>query len=225
MSMNVVERIDNFVKVRYVLASVFDKSGLETFIPELIRINPEVKIFSTGGTYKKIKEILGDTADFFLTQVSEYTGQPETQGGLVKTLDFKIYLGLLTETYNDAHNEDIRRTGSVHIDMTLCNLYPFKETISKEGVTVEMARGNIDIGGPSMIRASAKNYIRVASVVDPSDYTTILSEMDSNNGAISLGLRYRLAQKAFDHTAVYDRTIADFMGSRTIDEVAGCYTL
>ena len=225
MSMNVVERIDDFVKVRHVLASVFDKSGLETFIPELIRTNPEVKIFSTGGTYKKIKEILGDTADSFLTPVSEYTGQPETQGGLVKTLDFKIYLGLLTETYNDAHNEDIRRTGSVHIDMTLCNLYPFKDTISKEGVTVEMARGNIDIGGPCMIRASAKNYIRVASVVDPSDYTTILSEMDSNNGAISLGLRYRLAQKAFDHTAVYDRTIADFLDSRTIDEMAACYTL
>jgi phosphoribosylaminoimidazolecarboxamide formyltransferase/IMP cyclohydrolase len=223
--MNVVERIDDFVKVRHVLASVFDKSGLETFIPELIRINPEVKIFSTGGTYKKIKKILGDTADSFLTPVSEYTGQPETQGGLVKTLDFKIYLGLLTETYNNAHNEDIRRTGSVHIDMTLCNLYPFKETISKEGVTVEMARGNIDIGGPCMIRASAKNYIRVASVVDPSDYTTILSEMDSNSGAISLGLRYRLAQKAFDHTAVYDRTIADFLGSRTIDDVAGCYTI
>jgi phosphoribosylaminoimidazolecarboxamide formyltransferase/IMP cyclohydrolase len=223
--MKVVERIDDFVKVRHVLASVFDKSGLETFIPELIRINPEVKIFSTGGTYKKIKKILGDTADSFLTPVSEYTGQPETQGGLVKTLDFKIYLGLLTETYNNAHNEDIRRTGSVHIDMTLCNLYPFKETISKEGVTVEMARGNIDIGGPCMIRASAKNYIRVASVVDPSDYTTILSEMDSNSGAISLGLRYRLAQKAFDHTAVYDRTIADFLGSRTIDDVAGCYTI
>jgi phosphoribosylaminoimidazolecarboxamide formyltransferase/IMP cyclohydrolase len=223
--MNVVERIDDFVKVRHVLASVFDKSGLETFIPELIRINPEVKIFSTGGTYKKIKEILGDTADSCLTPVSEYTGQPETQGGLVKTLDFKIYLGLLTETYNDAHNEDIRRTGSVHIDMTLCNLYPFKDTISKEGVTVEMARGNIDIGGPCMIRASAKNYIRVASVVDPSDYTTILSEMDSNSGAISLGLRYRLAQKAFDHTAVYDRTIADFLDSRTIDEMAACYTL
>jgi phosphoribosylaminoimidazolecarboxamide formyltransferase / IMP cyclohydrolase len=225
MSMNVVERIDDLVKVRHVLASVFDKSGLETFIPELIRINPEVKIFSTGGTYKKIKEILGDKADSCLTQVSDYTGQPETQGGLVKTLDFKIYLGLLTETYNDAHNEDLQRTGSVQIDMTLCNLYPFKDTISKEGVTVEMARGNIDIGGPCMIRASAKNYIRVASVVDPSDYTAILSEMNSNNGSISVGLRYRLAQKAFDHTAVYDRTIADFLGSRTFDEMAGCYTL
>jgi len=225
MSMNVVERIDDFVKVKHVLVSVFDKSGLENFIPELVRINPEVKIFSTGGTYKKIKEILGNTADVCLTQVSDYTGQPETQGGLVKTLDFKIYLGLLTETYNDAHNEDIQRTGAAHIDMTLCNLYPFKDTISKEGVTVEMARGNIDIGGPCMIRASAKNYIRVASVVDPSDYTAILSEMNSNNGSISLGLRYRLAQKAFDHTAVYDRTIADFLSSRTFDEMTGCYTL
>ncbi len=223
MTMNVVERIDDAVKVRHVLASVFDKSGLETFIPELIRINPGIKIFSTGGTYQKIKEILGETADSCLMQVSDYTGQPETQGGLVKTLDFKIYLGLLTETYNDAHNADIQRTGAVHIDMTLCNLYPFKDTISKSGVTVEMARGNIDIGGPCMIRASAKNFIRVASVVDPSDYSAILSEMSSNDGVISLQLRYRLARKAFDHTAVYDRTIADFLGSRSFDEVKKCY--
>jgi phosphoribosylaminoimidazolecarboxamide formyltransferase / IMP cyclohydrolase len=225
MTMNVVERIDDLVKVRHVLASVFDKSGLEEFIPELIGINPGIKIFSTGGTYKRIREILGETADSCLTQVSDYTGQPETQGGLVKTLDFKIYLGLLTETYNDAHNADIQRTGSVHIDMTLCNLYPFKDTISKSGVTVEMARGNIDIGGPCMIRASAKNFIRVASVVDPSDYSAILSEMTSNGGAISLQLRYRLAKKAFDHTAVYDRTIADFFGSRSFDEVTKCYHL
>lgn len=223
MSINVVEKIDDLVKVKHVLASVFDKSGLESFIPELLRINPEIKFFSTGGTYKKIKEILGKAADSCLTQVSDYTGQPETQGGLVKTLDFKIYLGLLTETYNDAHNEDIQRTGSVHIDMTLCNLYPFKDTISKPDVTVEMARGNIDIGGPCMIRASAKNYLRVASVVDPSDYAAILSEMKSNNGSISLGLRYRLARKAFDHTAVYDRTIADFLGSSAFDEAAACY--
>jgi len=225
MSINVVEKVDDRVKVRHVLASVFDKRGLESFIPELLGINPEIKIFSTGGTYKKIKEILGKAAESCLTQVSDYTGQPETQGGLVKTLDFKIYLGLLTETYNDAHNEDIRRTGSVHIDMTLCNLYPFKDTISKADVTVEMARGNIDIGGPCMIRASAKNYLRVASVVDPSDYAAILSEMKSNNGSISLKLRYRLARKAFDHTAVYDRTIADFMGSKSFDTASACYTL
>jgi len=225
MSINVVEKIDEFVKVRHVLASVFDKSGLETFIPELLRINPEIKFFSTGGTYSKLKEILGEAADSCLTQVSDYTGQPETQGGLVKTLDFKIYLGLLTETYNDAHNEDIRRTGSVHIDMVVGNLYPFKDTISKPDVTVELARGNIDIGGPCMIRASAKNYLRVASVVDPSDYATIMSEMKTNNGSISLGLRYRLAQKAFAYTAVYDHTIADFLGSRSFDDVQSCYQL
>lgn len=223
MSMNVVEKIDDLVKVRHVLASVFDKSGLEGFIPELLRINPEIKLFSTGGTYTKIKEIIGDAAESCLTQVSDYTGQPETQGGLVKTLDFKIYLGLLTETYNDAHNEDIMRTGSVHIDMVIGNLYPFKDTISKPDVTVEAARGNIDIGGPCMIRASAKNYIRVASVVDPSDYGKIISEMEANNGSIPLGLRFRLAQKAFEYTAAYDRTIAEFLGSRAFEEVKGCY--
>jgi len=223
MSMNVVEKIDDLVKVRHVLASVFDKRGLEGFIPELLRINPEIKLFSTGGTYTKIKEIIGDAAESCLTQVSDYTGQPETQGGLVKTLDFKIYLGLLTETYNDAHNDDIKRTGSVHIDMVIGNLYPFKDTISKPDVTVEAARGNIDIGGPCMIRASAKNYIRVASVVDPSDYGEIISEMEANKGSIPLGLRFRLAQKAFEYTAVYDRTIAEFLGSSAFEDVKGCY--
>ena len=223
MSINVVEKIDDFVKVKNVLASVFDKSGLEAFVPEMLSINPEITFFSTGGTFSKIKEILGTSAESRLMQVSDYTGQPETQGGLVKTLDFKIYLGLLTETYNDAHDDDIKRTGSVHIDMVIGNLYPFKATISKPDVTVEMARGNIDIGGPCMIRASAKNYLRVASVVDPSDYGTILSEMKTNNGSISLDLRYRLAQKAFAYTATYDRTIADFLGSKTFDDVKGCY--
>jgi len=223
MSMNVVEKIDDLVMVRHVLASVFDKTGLEEFMPELLKINPEIKIFSTGGTYAKLKEILGEEAESCLTQVSDYTGQPETQGGLVKTLDFKIYLGLLTETYNDAHNEDIKRTGSIHIDMVIGNLYPFQDTISQPDVTVEMARGNIDIGGPCMIRASAKNYIRVASVVDPSDYNAIISEMQVNNGAISLDLRYRLAQKAFQYTAVYDRTIADFLGSAAHEDVKNCY--
>ena len=223
MSINVVDKIDDLVKVKHVLASVSDKNGLETFIPALLRINPQIKIFSTGGTFGRIKEILGQAAGTCLTQVSDYTGQPETQGGLVKTLDFKIYLGLLTETYNDAHNGDLKRTGSIPIDMVVCNLYPFKQTISKADVTVELARGNIDIGGPCMIRAAAKNYLRVASVVDPSDYSTILSEMQAKDGSISLGMRYRLAQKAFDHTAVYDRTIADFLASRSFDEARACY--
>lgn len=225
MSINVVEKIDDFVKVRHVLVSVSEKRGLDDFAPKLLEINPDLKIFSTGGTYTRIKEILGDGALSCLTQVSDYTGQPETQGGLVKTLDFKIYLGLLTETYNDAHKEDLKRTNSVPIDMVVVNLYPFKETISKENVTVEQARGNIDIGGPCMIRASAKNYLRVASVVDPSDYEMILTEMEANNGMTSLDLRFRLAQKAFEHTAVYDRTIGDFLGSKSFGDLKSCYNI
>jgi phosphoribosylaminoimidazolecarboxamide formyltransferase/IMP cyclohydrolase len=223
MAINIVDKIDSLVSVRHVLMSVSDKSGLVSFVPQLMSVNPEIKIFSTGGTYGRLREILGTEADAHLMKVSEYTGQPETQGGLVKTLDFKIYLGLLTETYNEAHQGDLERTGSVPIDMVVVNLYPFKETISKPDVTVEQARGNIDIGGPCMIRASAKNFIRVASVVDPGDYNAIVAELKANSGALSLDMRFRLAQKAFDHTAVYDRAIADFLGDRTVEDVAGCY--
>jgi len=223
MSINVVEKIDEYVKVRHLLVSVSDKQGLDGFIPQLLEINPYVKIFSTGGTFSKIKEILGEKASLCLTQVSDYTGQPETQGGLVKTLDFKIYLGLLTETYNDAHKKDLSRTGSVPIDMVICNLYPFKETIAKQGVTVEQARGNIDIGGPCMIRASAKNYLRVASVIDPLDYEKIISEMKANDGKTSLELRFDLAQKAFAHTAGYDSTIAEYFASKSSNDLKKCY--
>jgi phosphoribosylaminoimidazolecarboxamide formyltransferase/IMP cyclohydrolase len=225
MSINVVTKIDDVVKVRHVLVSVSDKSGLETLIPGLVQINPGIKIFSTGGTFGRIREILGTAADRCLTQVSEYTGQAETQGGLVKTLDFKIYLGLLTETYNDAHQADLVRTTSVPIDMVVVNLYPFKATIAQPGVTVEGARGNIDIGGPCMIRAAAKNFIRVASVVDPTDYPMILSQMQGQDGTTTLETRFRLAQKAFQHTAAYDRAIADYLDARALTDVKACYSL
>ena len=224
MSMNIVDKIDSRVKIRNILVSVSDKAGLEKLIPGLKKINPDIRIFSTGGTFKRIHDILGSAADGCLIQVSDYTGQPETQGGLVKTLDFKIYLGLLTETYNPSHQADLERTRGVPIDMVVVNLYPFKETIAKEDVTVEGARGNIDIGGPCMIRASAKNFIRVASVVDPGDYAHILGELSVQKGCTSLALRYQLACKAFDHTAEYDRAIADFLASQGDHAVQACYT-
>jgi phosphoribosylaminoimidazolecarboxamide formyltransferase/IMP cyclohydrolase len=223
MSINVVEKIDAFVTLKHALVSVSDKGGLDTFVPQLLEINPDLKLFSTGGTYNRLKEILGDRAETCLTQVSAYTGQPETQGGLVKTLDFKIYLGLLTETYNEAHQADLKRTGSVPIDMVVVNLYPFKETISQPDVTVEQARGNIDIGGPCMIRAAAKNFIRVAPVVDPAEFGRIGSELRAHDGRLPLDLRFRLAGKAFAHTAVYDRAIADFIADRNIEDVRRCY--
>jgi phosphoribosylaminoimidazolecarboxamide formyltransferase/IMP cyclohydrolase len=104
------------------------------------------------------------------------------------------------------------------------NLYPFQATIAREDVTVEKARGNIDIGGPCMIRASAKNYIRVASVVDPNDYGRIIDELSAHNGCTSLKMRYRLACKAFAHTAAYDGAIAAYLAERSETQVDACYS-
>jgi len=222
MSINIVDKIDRLVPVRNILVSVSDKSGLDQFIPELIKILPDIKIISTGGTYQRIKDIL--QSEQHLVMISNYTGQPETQGGLVKTLDFKIYLGLLTETYNDAHQKDMERTQASPIDMVVVNLYPFKETIAKKDVTIEQARGNIDIGGPCMIRASAKNFLRVASVVDPSDYGEIIQDIQKNNGCTSLETRFKLAQKAFGHTHEYDANIHKYLNEQMFESVSACYS-
>ena len=224
MSVNIVRDIDDWVRVQHVLMSVSDKRGLDVLVPGLVSVNENLKIFSTGGTYKRIAELLGEAgAKKHLTKVSDYTGQPETQGGLVKTLDFKIYLGLLTETHNDAHQGDLKRTGAVPIDMVVVNLYPFKETIAKADVTVEMARANIDIGGPCMVRASAKNYLRVASVTDPGDYPSIIKMLKHSGGRIDLQARFALARKAFAHTAEYDGTIAKFLAESPDEKMESCY--
>ena len=224
MSLNIVGEIDNRVAVRHVLMSVSDKTGLETFVPALVKACPGVKIYSTGGTYAKVKEILGEKASETLVAVSDYTGQPEMQGGLVKTLDFKIYLGLLSETYNDAHQADLKRLSAQPIDMVVVNLYPFQATVAKAGVTPEMARTNIDIGGPCMVRASAKNYLRVASVTDPGDYANIAQELEAHGGTLGLDTRFRLMKKAFAHTAAYDTAIAGFFAGTPWEQVDGCYS-
>ena len=224
MALNIVEKIDDAVKVNHVIASVSDKTGLDVLIPGLIEINPDVMIYSTGGTYKMIREILSEeNTSKNLTAVSDYTGQPEMQGGLVKTLDFKIYLGLLSETYNEAHADDLKRVNAVAIDMVVVNLYPFRETVAKPDVTPELARTNIDIGGPCMVRASAKNFLRVASLTDPADYGRILDELRESNGCISLRTRFELAKKAFAHTAEYDTAISEYLAEREFNEVKGCY--
>lgn len=223
MSLNIVRKIDDRVAVKNVLMSVSDKTGLETFVPALVKACPGVKIYSTGGTFAKVKEILGEKASDTLVSVSDYTGQPEMQGGLVKTLDFKIYLGLLSETYNDAHQTDLKRLSACPIDMVVVNLYPFRETVARPDVTPEMARTNIDIGGPCMVRASAKNYLRVASVTDPLDYAAIAAELAAHSGTIGLDTRFRLMKKAFAHTAEYDTAISKFFATRTWQEVEATY--
>jgi phosphoribosylaminoimidazolecarboxamide formyltransferase/IMP cyclohydrolase len=220
---NVVEKIEDLVEVRQVLISVSDKTGLENFVPQLLELCPRARILSTGGTFARLAEILGPAAARRLVQVSDYTGQPETQGGLVKTLDFKIYLGLLTETFNPDHQRDLKRTNAQPIDMVVVNLYPFQDTVARPGVTVEQARANIDIGGPCMIRAAAKNHLRVASVVSPRDYPKILRELNDHHGSVTLKLRFNLAQKAFAHTAGYDQAIAAYLRAQTPAKVKKSY--
>ena len=211
MSINKVETIDGPVRVKTVLVSVFDKRDLDLLVRGLRAANPDLRILSTGGTHAAIEKLLGDSASRALQQVSDYTGQPEMQGGLVKTLDFKIYLGLLSETYNPAHQADLARTGSVPIDMVVVNLYPFQKIIALDGTNLEDARGNIDIGGPCMIRAAAKNFHRVAVLTDPADYPEIVNEVGKSGGTLGLATRFTLAQKAFAMTARYDGAIAEYL--------------
>lgn len=223
MALNRVSKIDEMVQVKNVLISVSNKDNIELLVNGLVAANPEVTIFSTGGTFTKIKEILGEGWEKNLRAVSEFTGQPEMQGGLVKTLDFKIYLGILSETYNDSHNDDLKRTEGVPLDMVVVNLYPFKETISKEGVTVEDARANIDIGGPCMLRASAKNYLRVVSVSNPLKYAELVDELKNNNGSLSFETRFDCARDSFSHTADYDAAISEFLLKQDVANVPSIY--
>ncbi|MBA7542832.1 Bifunctional purine biosynthesis protein PurH [subsurface metagenome] len=225
MALNIVNQIDNLVKVERVLVSVYDKSGLDAIIPALVEINPEIKFYSTGGTYTRLKELLGAGFEANLIKVADYTGQPEMQGGLVKTLDFKIYLGLLSETYNQDHKEDLNRCQAVELDMVIANLYPFMEVISRAATTTEMARGNIDIGGPAMIRAAAKNFLRVAALTEPADYSNIISELKNSGGFLTLETRFTLARKAFELTAGYDRAIGDYLARQDYQQLASCYKI
>jgi phosphoribosylaminoimidazolecarboxamide formyltransferase / IMP cyclohydrolase len=223
MALNIVREIDGDVRIRNVLISVSNKEGLESFVTGLMSSCEGVRIFSTGGTYALLQSLPG--ADKHLVSVSDYTGQPEMQGGLVKTLDFKIYLGLLSETYNKEHQSDLARTEAVAIDMVVVNLYPFQQTVAKQGVTPEEARTNIDIGGPCMIRAAAKNYLRVASVTDPSDYEILLADLVGRDGKIPLSMRFALMKKAFAHTAAYDAAIAAHFAGVPEPAMKSCYTI
>ena len=223
MAINRVETIDDRVRVKTVLASVSDKTGLAELAVALFGAIPDLRILSTGGTYAALEKALGAHATRCLQQVSAYTGQPEMQGGLVKTLDFRIYLGLLSETHNPAHAADLARTGAVPIDLVVVNLYPFQETVARDGATFEDARGNIDIGGPCMVRAAAKNFHRVAVLTDPQDYAGLAAELAGHDGTLGLGTRYRLAQKAFQAISEYDAAIARHLSETPFETARAPY--
>jgi phosphoribosylaminoimidazolecarboxamide formyltransferase/IMP cyclohydrolase len=222
--MRVVTEIDDLVPVKVVLASVFDKTGLEGLIPDLIAQCPEIKIVSTGGTYGKIKDIIASNAPSTLQPIEEFTGAPETEGGLVKTLSRKKSLALLTETYCESHQHDLKKENVTPIDVVIGNLYPFADVVSGNDVTPELARMNIDIGGPNMVREAAKNFHRCAAIVDPGDYGVFLDELKKNHGAMGLEFRFACMKKAFDHIATYNRAIADYFKGVGPDQVRACYS-
>jgi phosphoribosylaminoimidazolecarboxamide formyltransferase/IMP cyclohydrolase len=211
------------VAARNVLVSTYDKSGLADFVRGIAAFCPGIRFYSTGGTFDALAETLGRGAH--LVKVSDYTGQGEMKGGLVKTLDWKIYLGLLAESGDAAHAADLERTGSVAFDMVIANLYPFAEAAADPRSAPEELRQRIDIGGPSMLRAAAKNYLRVASVSGPAQYGALLDELRETKGSTRLETRRRLAAEAFGLISGFDAAVSATLGGLDAAVVAKAYGL
>ena len=190
--------------IKQALISVSDKTGVLEFAQGLAAQG--VKLLSTGGTAKMLRD-----AGLAVTEIGDYTGFPEMLDGRVKTLHPKVHGGILARRDLAEHMATIDAHGIPMIDLVCVNLYPFAATIAKPGVTLEDAIENIDIGGPAMVRSSAKNYNGVAIVTDPEDYAPLLAEMKANGGALQLATRFGLAKKAFTHTARYDSMIANWL--------------
>lgn len=193
--------------IRRALLSVSDKTGLIEFAHALRRF--EVELLSTGGTAKALRE-----ANIEVRDVSEVTGFPEMLDGRVKTLHPRIHGGLLAVRDNPAHMSALGAHDIEPIDLVVINLYPFTQTIAREGVTLEEAIEQIDIGGPAMVRSAAKNYTDVAVVTSPDLYESILLELTETGGSLSQNTRAHLALQAFERTASYDRAIAEYLGAR-----------
>jgi len=189
------------------LLSVSDKGGLIDFARGLAALG--VKLLSTEGTAKALAD-----SGLSVTEVGDYTGFPEMLDGRVKTLHPKVHGGILARRDSLEHAAALSKHGIPTIDLVVVNLYPFRETVAKPGCTLEDAIENIDIGGPALVRAAAKNNANVGVVVDPADYAAILTELRSNGLRLSDSTRFRLAQKAFSHTAAYDGAISNYLCSR-----------
>jgi phosphoribosylaminoimidazolecarboxamide formyltransferase / IMP cyclohydrolase len=203
--------------IKRALVSVSNKEGLLPFAEKLA--SHGVEIISTGGTKKAL-----EGAGIPVIGISEVTGFPEIMDGRVKTLHPKIHGGLLAVRDNETHKQAMQENEIAPIDLVVVNLYPFKETIAKEGVAFSDAIENIDIGGPSMLRSAAKNHAYVTVVVDPKDYETVAGELESA-GSVSEETRRRLAAKTFRHTAAYDALIAEYLTAAVEEEHPESFTV
>ncbi|HUL42479.1 MAG TPA: bifunctional phosphoribosylaminoimidazolecarboxamide formyltransferase/IMP cyclohydrolase [Burkholderiales bacterium] len=196
--------------VKRALISVSDKTDVVEFAKSLRQFG--ISILSTGGTAKLLAQ-----AGVNVTEVGDFTGFPEMLDGRVKTLHPKIHAGILARRDLSEHMQTLSKAKIPTIDMVVVNLYPFRETIAKPGCTLDEAVENIDIGGPTLVRGAAKNFRHVAAVTDPGDYRELIGEMQSANGGIGLETRYRLARKAFSHTAAYDGAISNYLTAITLE--------
>ncbi|MFA5155301.1 MAG: hypothetical protein WC453_02605 [Patescibacteria group bacterium] len=219
-----VTKIDDLVPIRHVVISVSNKDKLDILINGLLSYCPGVKIYASGNTYKAINDLLPLSAANQLVEISQYTGQPETEGGLVKTLHHKLFLGYLTETYCEAHQRDLQREAAVSMDLVVINFYPFRKAIDDPSSTFETARGNIDIGGPSALRAAAKNCLRVMTLSDPEDYDGFVEILKGQQGQTTLSQRVVAATNSFRLTYSYDQAICLYLSTiKTFSEIIGCY--
>ncbi|QIZ66458.1 bifunctional phosphoribosylaminoimidazolecarboxamide formyltransferase/IMP cyclohydrolase [Geobacillus subterraneus] len=196
--------------VKRALISVSNKEGIIPFAKQLAELG--VEIISTGGTKRALEE-----AGVPVISISDVTGFPEILDGRVKTLHPAIHGGILAVRGDERHQAALAEHGIRPIDLVVVNLYPFQQTIAKPDVTLAEAIENIDIGGPTMVRAAAKNYADVAIVVDPADYRAVIEELKAN-GSIQAETRQKLAAKAFRHTAAYDAMIAEYLTNLTGEE-------
>src|SRR5215475_372806 len=208
---------DTLRRVSRALLSVSDKAGLIEFARALA--GHGVELVSTGGTAKAIA-----AAGLKVKDVSDLTGFPEMMDGRVKTLHPKVHGGLLAIRDNKEHSAAMKAHGIAPIDLLVVNLYPFEATVEK-GAGFEECIENIDIGGPAMIRAAAKNHYDVAVVVETSDYQAVLDELNANQGATTMSLRRRLAAKAYARTAAYDAAISNWFASALETETPDFRTL
>ncbi len=189
--------------VRRALISVSNKTGIVEFARRIAQSG--VAIISTGGTARLLEQ-----EQTPVQSIDSYTGFPEIMDGRVKTLHPRVHGGILAVRDNEKHKAHMQQNGIEPLDLVVVNLYPFRQTIAKEGVTIEEAVENIDIGGPTMVRSAAKNHAYVTVVVDPSDYDEVAGAIESG-GSAPRALRKRLAFKAFQHTAEYDAAIAAYL--------------
>jgi phosphoribosylaminoimidazolecarboxamide formyltransferase/IMP cyclohydrolase len=189
-------------KIKKALISVSNKKNLKKLLKVLTKY--KIELISSGGTYKEIKKL-----KFKCLELSEYTGSPEILGGRVKTLHPKIHAGILSKRNNKSHKDDLKTNNFEEIDLVIVNFYPFEKTLKQTNNHIKIIE-NIDVGGPTMVRAAAKNYNDVTVVTSPKQYELLISEIEENDGSTTLDFREKMSLDAFSETAYYDAVISNY---------------